>query len=165
MQTIAQRKARLNGWIKTYEDRIEQYKVKYGPRSMKGGNYIRYCKFKIEGWKKQYAKLAKSKSVIDKALVVKFILAKTEEYFGEPVVYSNLRNVNVDIAPGKYYLSKFIVDKGLCSDDSCAAIKTKTRSAYQRRDTLTADKNHKNRYRTFRIFMEEALSNSKLKYQ
>lgn len=165
MQTIAQRKARLNGWIKTYEDRIEMYKTKYGPKSMKGSGYIRYCKFKIEGWRKQYAKLDKMRSTLDKASVVKFILAKTEEYFGEPVVYSKSRHDNADNSPGKYYLSKFIVDKGLCSADSCAAINTRERAVYARRDSLTSNKEHKNSYRAFRIYMDEVLSNSKFKHE
>lgn len=50
--TAAQRKARINRFIKTYEERIESYKLKYGEnsRTFIGKRYA--LSLRIRDWKK-----------------------------------------------------------------------------------------------------------------
>lgn len=164
MNTIAKRKARLNGWIKTYQDRIEQAKQTYGAYSVKFKVTEKYLKFKINGWQKEYQKLCKAKAV-DKAKICKFIEQKTIEYFGEPLVYDNNRYFNIDNTPNKYYISKFIVDNGLASDESAFALGTKIRAMRNRRDALTENKDHKNAYRAYKLTMESELQAAKIVYK
>lgn len=161
MQSIAQRKARLNGWIKTYEQRIIEAKLKYGEYSVKFKATSRYLSFKIKGWQKEYQKLSRS-NIIDKVKVCLFIKEKTIEYFEQPLIYDNSRYFNLDNTPNKYYISKYIVDKGLASEDSAIALGTKIRSMRQRRDVLTSMKPHKDAYRAYKLSMDAELLNFNL---
>ena len=161
MNTIAKRKARLNGWIKTYQDRIEQAKQTYGAYSVKFKLTEKYLKFKINGWQKEHQKLSKS-NVLDKVKICKFIEQKTLEYFGEPLVYDNNRYFNIDNTPNKYYISKFIVDSGLASEESANALGTKIRAMRKRRDALTNNQEHKNAYRAYRLTIESELQAEKI---
>lgn len=164
MNTIAKRKARLNGWIKTYQDRIEQAKKAYGAYSVKFKLTEKYLKFKINGWQKEHQNLSKS-NVLDKVKICKVIEQKTIEYFGEPLVYDNNRYFNIDNTPNKYYISKFIVDIGLASEESAHALGTKIRAMRKRRDALTNNQEHKNAYRAYRLTIEAELQAEKILFK
>jgi len=165
MQTIAQKKAKINGWIKEYQNRIEKYKQKYGEDSFKSKLYQRSCFFKIASWRKDIEALNK-RNMIDKFAVAKFILSKSEEYFGRKINFGrDGKRANLNQDEARYYLSKFIVDSGLCGEDSCIALKATRNRMYQRRDILTKSIEHKNTYRAYRLTIEAQLLANKIQWR
>ena len=165
MKTIAQKKAKINGWIKQYQDRIEVYKAKYGEHSFKAELYQKSCLFKIASWRKDLAALNKRK-MIDKFVVAKFILLKSEDYFGHKITFGrDGKRSNLDQDEARYYISKFIVDSGLCGEDSCIAIKATRNRMYQRRDILTSSNEHKNAYRAYRLTIEAELLANEIQWR
>jgi len=165
MQTIAQKKAKINGWIKQYQDRIESYKAKYGEHSFKAELYQKSCLFKIASWRKELLSLSK-RNTIDKFVVAKFILLKSEDYFGHKITFGrDGKRANLDKDEARYYVSRFIVDSGLCGEDSCIALKATRNRMYQRRDILARDKKHRNAYRAYRLTIESELLANKIQWR
>lgn len=165
MKTIAQKKAKINGWIKEYQNRIEMYKGKYGEHSFKAELYQKSCLFKIASWRKELLSLSK-RNTIDKFSVAKFILLASEEYFARKINFGrDGKRANLDQDEARYYVSKFIVDKGLCGEDSCIALKATRNRMYQRRDILTKSVEHKNAYRAYRLTIEAQLLANQIQWR
>jgi len=162
MQTIAQRKARLNGWIKTYEQRMEQYKQTYGKDSIPARIQVQRCRYKIRLWKQQIDRLNLSK-VITKQEIVSKILELSERYFEQKLEYN--RGYSLYKAPLKYYISKFVVDNGLINKYTAIILHTTPRKAYERRDVLTYNHEHKTYYRAYRLTIESELEGLNIIYK
>lgn len=154
MQSIAQRKARINGWIKTYEQRMEQYKQTYGYDSVAARIQVQRCRYKIRAWKEQLDRISKSKAITKKEIVCK-VLELSERYFEQKLEYN--RGYSLDKAPLKYYISKFVVDNALLNKYTAILLHTTPRKAYERRDKLTYSQEHKNQYRAYRLTIESEL--------
>lgn len=165
MQSVAQKKARINGWIKEYEKRIEQHKVNYGETSRLGYLHIMLCKNKIKSWKQKLKTLTKEKQ-INKVQVCKFVYEKSCEYFGVRIYFDKEGSAgSIDKKPERYYVSKFLVDSGLTDQYSCHAIGGYIRSFYPRRNELTKRKDHKNSYRAYKLTMESELQANNIQYK
>lgn len=162
MRTIAQQKARINGWIKTYEQRMEQYKQAYGYDSIAARIQVQRCRYRIRLWKQQIERLSNSKA-ITKQEVVKKVLELTETYFEQKLTYN--RGHKIETAPLKYYISKFVVDNGLLNKYTASILQTASRKAYERRDVLTHNKEHKNAYRAYRLTIEAELKAANIIYK
>lgn len=154
MQSIAQRKARINGWIKTYEQRMEQYKQTYGYDSVAARIQVQRCRYRTRLWKQQIDRLNSSKAITKQEVVGK-VLELTERYFEQKLEYN--RGYTLDKAPLKYYISKFVVDNGLINKYTAILLHTAPRKAYERRDVLTYNQEHKNTYRAYRLTIESEL--------
>lgn len=162
MDTIAQKKARINGWIKEYEKRIEEYKEKYGYESRKFVMFRNNCKWKIKDWKKKYQELSKPR--LDKIYVVKAILGKSKEYFISDLEYN--RGYSLDMSPFKYYIAKLVQDLGLNNKYTARQVlKSEYRKVIERRDVLTKNKEHKSPYKTYREKIIKHLKDNKIKYE
>ena len=162
MQTIAQKKARINGWIKTYEDRMKSYVEKYGYDSIESRIQCQRCRYRIRLWKQQLDRLNNSKFIV-KQNVVQRVLEFTETYFEKKL--KDEKGYTLNNSPIKHYISKFIVDNGLLSKHTASIIKTTTRETYKRRDKLTENKDHKNNYRAYRLTIEAQLLANKIQYK
>ena len=162
MRTIAQQKARINGWIKTYEQRMEQYKQTYGYDSVAARIQVQRCRYRIRLWKQQYERLSKSKAMTKQEIVSK-VLELTETYFEQKLEYN--RGYSLDKAPLKYYISKFVVDNGLINKYTAILLHTTPRKAYERRDKLTSNQEHKNAYRAYRLTIEAELQAANIIYK
>lgn len=165
MKTIAQKKAKINGWIEEYKKRIQDYKLKYGNKSFKALHYQRSCIFKIQSWRLELKSLNK-KQMIDKFAIAKFILLKSNEYFGKKITFGkDGKGSNLEYNPERYFVSKFIVDNGLGGEQSAIALKSDQNRLYSRRDMLTKSKEHKNAYRAYKLTMLAELESAGITYK
>lgn len=162
MKSIAQRKAQINGWIKTYEQRMEQYKQTYGYDSVAARIQVQRCRYRIRLWKQQIYRLNSSKAITKQEVVSK-VLELTETYFEQKLEYN--RGYSLDKAPLKYYISKFIVDNGLINKYTAIILHTAPRKAYERRDVLTYNQDHNISYRAYRLTVEAELKAANILYK
>lgn len=165
MKTIAQKRAKINGWIKEYEKRVGVYKLKYGGQSNISKFQAQRCGYKIKIWRNQLKEVTKQ-HLINKKIVAKFVYKKTCEYFGSDInLNAQMRWGSLGRKPQNYYISKFLVDYGLISDDSMIHIKSLKRSMYWRRDALTKSNEHKNSYRAYKLAMQVELEAAAIIYK
>ena len=162
MQTIAQNKAKINGWIKQYQKRIEEYKKKYGEYSFKYELYKKSCVYKIKSWEKELSLFEKKK---DYTKAIQFILDKTNKYFVTKVKWDKSRSVNIDTNPEKYYICRFLVEAGLNGITCEKVLKTTVRNIYQKREVCSKTTKHKNTYRAYRLTIEAALKAENIIYK
>ena len=154
--TIAQKKAKINGWIKEYESRIEKYKIEHGERSFRYSILKKSCEHKIISWKKDIANLNKIKD--NKPLIKKYQLF-AEDYFGVILVFKGTRDINIYNYPIKYFLIKFLVECGFGSTQTHQVLNCGERTLYRNRDATTEyfkkDKNLRIEYKKFKKRMNE----------
>ena len=154
--TIAQKKAKLNGWIKEYELRIEKYKKEYGERSFKYSILKKSCIHKIASWGKEIKNLEKIKN--NKPLIKKYQLF-AEDYFGVILVFNGSRNYNIHNYPIKYFLVKFLVECGFGGKQIHEVLHCGENTVYRNRESATnyikKDKNLRLEYKKFKKRMDE----------
>jgi hypothetical protein len=154
--TIAQKKARLNGWIKEYQGRIERYKLEHGERSFRYNLLKKSCDFKIQSWGKDISNLEKIKN--NKPLIKKYQLF-AEDYFGVILVFKGTRDVNIYNYPIKYFLVKFLIECGFGGKQIHEVLNCSERALYSNRDSATRyikeDKELRLEYKKFKKRMNE----------
>lgn len=103
--TLAQRKAKINGWIKEYKKRLKIYEKKYGKYSLKYKFTSQLINQKIGLWKLQHDKIGK----IDKSDNIKKIVLISEEYYLGNVKFSKKGGL-LNVSEHRSFLCKFLID-------------------------------------------------------
>jgi len=151
--TISQRKAKINGFIKTYEERIEQYKLKHGHESFRYKLLRQSCKNKIESWRKELKTLG---TKVNKVPLIEDVTKESEKYFG----YSLIGNAPKKIDIGRLFVSKYLVDGGLIRVNY-KPLGVTSKALYRRREEATqyVSKSQKNRtqYKKYKLHIDSIL--------
>ena len=161
--TAAQKKARINRFIKTYEERIEKYRLKYGEHSRVfiGKRYS--LLLRIKDWKKE---LSTIKSKTNRTPIILFIIKKTSEYFQEPILGCGKRGVRFYINDkGKFFICKYLIENKLF-DTNNNHLSISNEAFRLRREEVTlwlgvSDKNREE-YRKYKNFIDETLKTSEI---
>lgn len=162
MRTIAQKKARIKGWIKEYKNRINLYKEKHPPYSRQLKVLLLNCNDKIKKWESELDKLGYKQ---DYTKLIQFILLKTNEYFLREVQWNGSRSININTNPEKYYLCRFIVELGVNGVYAQNVLGTTVRNIYEKREVCAKAEKHKNSYRAYKLTMEAELQANNIQYK
>lgn len=158
--TAAQRKARINRFIKTYEERIESYKLKYGEnsRTFIGKRYA--LSLRIKDWRKEL-ETVKSNTRSNRTPIILFIIKKTSEYFQEPILGCGKRGVKFFVNDkGKFFICKYLIENKLF-DTTNNHLQISNESVRRRREEVThwigvLNKNREE-YKQYKNFIDETL--------
>lgn len=156
--TAAQKKARINRFIKTYEERIEKYRLQYGEgsRVFIGKRYS--LLLRIKDWRKE---LGSIKQKTNRTPVILFIIKKTSEYFQEQILGCGKRGVKFyENDKGKFFICKYLIENKLF-DTTNNHLSISNEAVRRRREEVTfwVGITNKNReeYRKYKNYIDETL--------
>lgn len=157
-KTIAQTRARLNGYITEYEKRLQDYADKYGTQSDNYRVRLAGVRVKINLWKEDLANLDAPQAKYDRCLKVVDLAG---EYFGAPV---NIRKLRFCTAYPEevLFIAKFIVEEvGPGSRQKIGGLYRQS-WAYRRdyvADAMGKDPQIRRRYKVFKTYINNHLIN------
>jgi hypothetical protein len=155
--TLAQRKAKINGWIKEYEKRLKLYEKKYGKYSLKYKTTSQLIKQKISLWKLQYDKIGK----IDKSDSIKKIVLISEEYYLGSVKFSKKGGLS-NVSEHRSFLCKFLIDANYGGRKCGELLKTSRENLLVIRNNTTKSISEstelRERYKLYKLYINNNLS-------
>jgi hypothetical protein len=102
-------KSKVREWIRLYEKRLEQYRIKYGERNFKFKHHKKLINHKIKEWN---VLLKASEIKPNKAMIARKLVIEAKKQFGVDVIGAAKVGFGSKFEDSKYiyFMSKYFVD-------------------------------------------------------